>query len=90
MTAKHGEGAQPEHMNPLRPPLSATHSGANEPGGSLRSIGMDDTLAWARNVWEHREHWLQARGGVESVFTAAQILGCREDAVRWLKSRARL
>ena len=77
-------------MSPLRPPLSATHPGANEPNGSLRPIGMDDTVAWARNVWEHREHWLQARGGVESVFTAAQILGCREEAVSWLKTRARV
>jgi hypothetical protein len=90
MTFKREEGAQSEHMSPLRPPQSATHPGANEPSDSLRSIGTDDTMAWARNVWEHREHWLQARGGVESVFTAAQILGCRDDAVRWLKSRARI
>jgi len=77
-------------MSPNRPNLSVLHSGANEPDLGLRSIGTDDTMAWARKVWEQREHWLQARGGVESVFTAAQILGCRDEAVRWLKSRARV
>ncbi|GAB3739101.1 hypothetical protein GCM10028794_22490 [Silanimonas algicola] len=50
----------------------------------------EDALIWARRVWEERDTWLRARGGVESVFMAAQLMGCREDAVRWLRSRTRL
>ncbi|MCZ8114629.1 hypothetical protein [Silanimonas sp.] len=50
----------------------------------------EDALIWARRVWEDRDTWLRARGGVESVFMAAQLLGCREEAVRWLRSRTRL
>lgn len=90
MTAKHSEGAQPKLMNAIRPPASVLQPGSNESAVGPRALGIDDTMAWARSVWEQREHWLQARGGVESVFTAAQILGCRDEAVRWLKTRARL
>jgi len=54
---------------------------------STESAG--DAQAWARTVWADREQWLTARGGVESVFTAAQVLGCRDEAVAWLKSRTR-
>jgi len=50
----------------------------------------EDALIWARRVWEDRDAWLRARGGVESVFMAAQLMGCREEAVRWLRSRTRL
>ncbi len=49
-----------------------------------------DPVAWAQMVWADREAWISSRGGVESVFTAAQVLGCREEAVRWLKSRTRV
>jgi hypothetical protein len=50
----------------------------------------EDALIWAKRVWEDRDTWLRARGGVESVFMAAQLMGCREEAVRWLRSRTRL
>lgn len=50
----------------------------------------EDALIWARRVWEDRDTWLRARGGVESVFMAAQLMGCREEAVRWLRQRTRL
>jgi hypothetical protein len=50
----------------------------------------EDALIWAKRVWTDRENWLRARGGVESVFMAAQLLGCREDAVLWLRSRTRV
>ena len=55
-----------------------------------RLSGGTDPLAWANGVWNDRETWLRTRGGVESVFMAAQLLGCREEAVRWLRSRTRL
>jgi hypothetical protein len=67
--------------------------------GSARSLSVDgdappltgeDALMWAQRIWDDRETWLSARGGVESVFMAAQLLGCREDAVRWLRTRTRL
>jgi hypothetical protein len=47
-------------------------------------------MAWARMVWAERDLWLHATGGVQSVFMAAQLLGCREEAVDWLRSRTRL
>ena len=50
----------------------------------------EDALMWARRVWEDRDTWLRARGGVESVFMAAQLMGCRDEAVRWLRARTRL
>lgn len=56
---------------------------AAEPGG-------EDVLGWARRVWDDRDAWLDSRGGVESVFMAAQLLGCRDDAVRWLRQRTRV
>lgn len=49
-----------------------------------------DALGWAKCVWEDRDAWLSSRGGVESVFVAAQLLGCREEAVAWLRGRTRL
>ncbi len=56
----------------------------------LPRLAGQDALAWARSVWNDRDTWLRARGGVESVFMAAQLLGYREDAVRWLRSRTRV
>ena len=53
-------------------------------------LGGEDAMVWANRVWEDRESWLLARGGVESVFMAAQLLGCRDDAVAWLRQRTRL
>jgi hypothetical protein len=50
----------------------------------------EDAMVWARRVWDDRDTWLRARGGVESVFMAAQLMGCREEAVRWLRQRTRL
>jgi hypothetical protein len=47
-------------------------------------------MVWAKRVWDDRDTWLRARGGVESVFMAAQLMGCREEAVRWLRQRTRL
>ena len=49
-----------------------------------------DALGWAKCVWDDRDAWLSSRGGVESVFVAAQLLGCREEAVAWLRGRTRL
>ena len=57
---------------------------------AIPHLGGQDVLGWARTVWNERETWLRTRGGVESVFVAAQLLGCREDAVRWLRLRTRL
>lgn len=67
------------------PPI-ASGNGLDEPGAMMGQ----DTLSWARLVWEERETWLRARGGVESVFMAAQLLGCREEAVLWLRQKTRL
>lgn len=58
--------------------------------GDAPPLTGEDALMWAQRVWDDRETWLRARGGVESVFMAAQLLGCREDAVRWLRLRTRL
>jgi hypothetical protein len=58
--------------------------------GDAPPLNGEDALMWAQRVWDDRETWLSARGGVESVFMAAQLLGCREDAVRWLRARTRL
>ena len=69
-----------------RPP-AAPHDPA--PAGESPSVGADP-VAWAQMVWADREAWINSRGGVESVFTAAQVLGCREEAVRWLKTRTRV
>ena len=62
------------------------------PGGEVDAPRLDgaDAMAWANRVWEDRESWLLSRGGVESVFMAAQLLGCRDDAVAWLRQRTRL
>lgn len=64
---------------------------APAPAASREAPRLDgeDALIWARRVWDDRETWLRARGGVESVFMAAQLLGCREDAVQWLRTRTR-
>lgn len=58
--------------------------------GDAPALNGEDALIWARRVWEDRDVWLRARGGVESVFMAAQLMGCREEAVRWLRQRTRL
>lgn len=50
----------------------------------------ENAMVWAKRVWEDRDIWLRARGGVESVFMAAQLMGCREEAVRWLRQHTRL
>lgn len=69
-----------------RPPAG---SHAPAPEGDPSPVGADP-IAWAQMVWADREAWITSRGGVESVFTAAQVLGCREEAVRWLKTRTRV
>lgn len=58
--------------------------------GDAPSLRGEDALMWARRIWDDRDVWLHARGGVESVFMAAQLIGCRDDAVRWLRQRTRL
>ena len=58
--------------------------------GDAPRLTGEDALMWAQRVWDDRETWLRARGGVESVFMAAQLLGCRDDAVAWLRLRTRL
>ena len=62
------------------------------PGDGIDAPRLDgeDALTWAQRIWEDRETWLRTRGGVESVFMAAQLMGCREDAVAWLRQRTRL
>lgn len=69
-----------------RPPANS-----NDPARAEASspVGVD-AVAWAQTVWADREAWINSRGGVESVFTAAQVLGCREEAVHWLKTRTRV
>lgn len=76
-------------MNPLTPPHDPAPRGTGEHDTASRLDG-EDALAWAKRVWEDRDTWLRARGGVESVFMAAQLMGCRDDAVRWLRQRTRL
>lgn len=49
-----------------------------------------DPMGWARTVWNERDAWLHSAGGVQSVFMAAQLLGLRDEAVAWLRSRTRL
>lgn len=81
-------------MNPNAvPPMN----GLTDPAGdgsrtevAIPHLGGRDVLGWAHSVWDERESWLRTRGGVESVFVAAQLLGCREEAVRWLRQRTRL
>ncbi len=69
-----------------RPP-----AGSLDPAPAVDSSPVAvDAVAWAQTVWADREAWINSRGGVESVFTAAQVLGCREEAVRWLKTRTRI
>ncbi len=69
----------------------AETSDASDRGdGDAPRLDGEDALMWARRVWEDRDIWLRARGGVESVFMAAQLMGCREEAVRWLRQRTRL
>lgn len=58
--------------------------------GEPSAMMGQDALSWARLVWEDRESWLRTRGGVESVFMAAQLLGCRDEAVLWLRQKTRL
>ncbi len=58
--------------------------------GAAPRLDGEDALIWAKRVWDDRDTWLRARGGVESVFMAAQLMGCRDEAVRWLRSRTRL
>ncbi|MGL6289436.1 MAG: hypothetical protein ACRC2H_01960 [Silanimonas sp.] len=70
-------------------PANANDDSARRAEEAPRLDG-EDALIWARRVWEDRDVWLQARGGVESVFMAAQLMGCREEAVRWLRLRTRL
>jgi hypothetical protein len=73
-----------------RPPPGVDERRATE-REPLRPVGCGtDPLAWAHGVWNDRDTWLRTRGGVESVFMAAQVLGCREEAVRWLRDRTRL
>ncbi len=70
-------------------PAHSTDDSARSAEEAPRLDG-EDALIWARRVWEDRDTWLRARGGVESVFMAAQLMGCREEAVRWLRLRTRL
>jgi hypothetical protein len=44
---------------------------------------------WAEKTWAERDQWLDAPGGVEAVFSAAQVLGCRAEALAWLSQRTR-
>ena len=76
-------------MSPQTPPRGPTPPAAGEHHAAPRLDG-EDALAWAKRVWDDRDTWLRARGGVESVFMAAHLMGCREDAVRWLRQRTRL
>lgn len=69
---------------------ASVHAAANDGEGEGGVLNGRDTLSWARVVWEEREDWLRARGGVESVFMAAQLLGCRDEAVLWLRQKTRL
>lgn len=74
-------------------PLDSFHNAAATDGdgdGERGALNGRDTLTWARLVWEEREDWLRTRGGVESVFMAAQLLGCRDEAVIWLRQKTRL
>lgn len=89
-TARHGNDAQADAMTPPSRPANRFPPVMSEnPGLGPSRLDGEDSLGWARRVWDDRETWLGARGGVESVFVAAQILGCREDAVRWLRCRTR-
>lgn len=69
-----------------RPQTSAPHP---SDGGPVPLAGRD-ALSWARMVWNDRDNWLGSSSGIETVFMAAHLLGCREDAVRWLQQRTRL
>ncbi len=71
-------------------PIDSRDDDANDGDGERSALNGRDTLGWARSVWEEREDWLRARGGVESVFMAAQLLGCRDEAVIWLRQKTRL
>lgn len=81
-------------MSPGKPLLSQDPPGTVAKTGvaaeRLAALGDQDPLSWARGVWDDRDAWLRSRGGVESVFMAAQLLGCREEAVRWLRCKTRL
>lgn len=89
LTAGSGEAAQ---SGPMSFHTSTFEPGRRTDGEREQAPRLDgeDALIWAKRVWEDRDVWLRARGGVESVFMAAQLLGCRDEAVRWLRSRTRL
>lgn len=44
---------------------------------------------WAIRTWDDRDHWLEAPGGIDAVFRAAQVLGRRSEALDWLSHRTR-
>lgn len=90
LTARPEAAAQAVRMD-ARTRRQPTEAGTPHPsdGGPVPLAGRD-ALSWARMVWNDRDNWLDSRGGIESVFMAAHLLGCREDAVRWLQQRTRL
>lgn len=91
MTAHCAEAAQSGPMSFRTAPADGyTPAPGGERAGDAPRLDGEDALIWAKRVWTDRENWLRARGGVESVFMAAQLLGCREDAVLWLRSRTRV
>jgi hypothetical protein len=88
MTAPAEREAQASSMTlPLTPAASHRRLAID---GDAPALNGEDALMWAQRVWDDRDTWLRARGGVESVFMAAQLLGCREEAVRWLRATTRL